>query len=325
MVKEICVTVMGCTGNGLWVGTNVGITVLYPLPRLGGLPVINGPGMVAYYGHVSSVTFIGVSSNSSSNDTNSISNNRADDDTLSNCSELSEGATPTPPTPPVRNKFKEWKERRKDSHDSNDMVSLHSHAMKWDSLMSLPLICETELEDLGDLSPVGEEAQEQLLQSGFKTETGANVASPIEKAQHLLNDSFGSMFENRRQGKPISPFGKLFNLGTRSPSGAPGAHFAEKLVKFSVRRASKDTKDSNSNTVSTISSPVDGKKLKDSGYNSFTNFDNYIRGGFVSRKQNANSARQFVITGGTGCLYWPENDKLTHNLNNACITIWELR
>lgn len=43
-------TLLACYGS-LWVGTNTGILVNFPLPRLEGVPLVNGPAMVSYHTH----------------------------------------------------------------------------------------------------------------------------------------------------------------------------------------------------------------------------------------------------------------------------------
>jgi Rho guanine nucleotide exchange factor 10 len=47
---------MACKGL-LWVGTNVGITLTVPLPRLEGLPIISGNVNISYHAHCGPVTF----------------------------------------------------------------------------------------------------------------------------------------------------------------------------------------------------------------------------------------------------------------------------
>lgn len=48
---------LACYGS-LWVGTNLGILVNFPLPRLEGVPLVNGPAMVAYHTHGGPVKFM---------------------------------------------------------------------------------------------------------------------------------------------------------------------------------------------------------------------------------------------------------------------------
>ncbi|XP_033641961.1 rho guanine nucleotide exchange factor 10-like isoform X3 [Asterias rubens] len=48
---------LACYGS-LWVGTNLGILVNFPLPRLEGVPLVNGPAMVAYHTHGGPVRFM---------------------------------------------------------------------------------------------------------------------------------------------------------------------------------------------------------------------------------------------------------------------------
>ena len=48
---------LACYGS-LWVGSNLGILVNFPLPRLEGVPLVNGPAMVAYHTHGGPVKFM---------------------------------------------------------------------------------------------------------------------------------------------------------------------------------------------------------------------------------------------------------------------------
>ncbi|XP_072036200.1 rho guanine nucleotide exchange factor 10-like protein [Amphiura filiformis] len=50
-------SLLACRGS-LWVGTNVGVLVNYPLPRLEGVPLVNGPAMVSYHTHKEAVKFL---------------------------------------------------------------------------------------------------------------------------------------------------------------------------------------------------------------------------------------------------------------------------
>ncbi|XP_039084977.1 rho guanine nucleotide exchange factor 10-like protein isoform X2 [Hyaena hyaena] len=58
--KQLCVTsLMICQGL-LWVGTDQGVIVLLPVPRLEGIPKITGKGMVSLNGHCGPVAFLAV-------------------------------------------------------------------------------------------------------------------------------------------------------------------------------------------------------------------------------------------------------------------------
>ena len=50
-------SLLACRGS-LWVGTNVGVLVNFPLPRLEGVPLVNGPAMVSYHTHTGPVKFL---------------------------------------------------------------------------------------------------------------------------------------------------------------------------------------------------------------------------------------------------------------------------
>lgn len=50
-------TFLACHGS-LWVGTNTGVIVNFPLPRLEGVPLVNGPAMVSYHAHYSPIRFL---------------------------------------------------------------------------------------------------------------------------------------------------------------------------------------------------------------------------------------------------------------------------
>ena len=50
-------SLLACRGS-LWVGTNLGVLVNFPLPRLEGVPLVNGPAMVSYHSHSGPVKFL---------------------------------------------------------------------------------------------------------------------------------------------------------------------------------------------------------------------------------------------------------------------------
>ncbi|XP_054576790.1 rho guanine nucleotide exchange factor 10-like protein isoform X1 [Eptesicus fuscus] len=58
--KHVCVTSLLICQGLLWVGTDQGIIVLLPVPRLEGIPKITGKGMVSLNGHCGPVTFLAV-------------------------------------------------------------------------------------------------------------------------------------------------------------------------------------------------------------------------------------------------------------------------
>uniref|UniRef100_G1U222 Rho guanine nucleotide exchange factor 10-like protein n=1 Tax=Oryctolagus cuniculus TaxID=9986 RepID=G1U222_RABIT len=58
--KHLCVTSLLICQGLLWVGTDQGVLVLLPVPRLEGIPKITGKGMVSLNGHCGPVTFLGV-------------------------------------------------------------------------------------------------------------------------------------------------------------------------------------------------------------------------------------------------------------------------
>lgn len=53
----ICVTALKASKGLLWVGTNVGIVLSIPLPRLEGVPIISGRANVSYHAHTGPVNF----------------------------------------------------------------------------------------------------------------------------------------------------------------------------------------------------------------------------------------------------------------------------
>lgn len=57
---------MACKGL-LWVGTNVGISLTIPLPRLEGVPIISGRVNISYHAHFGPITFLLAIQNSRSN------------------------------------------------------------------------------------------------------------------------------------------------------------------------------------------------------------------------------------------------------------------
>ena len=57
---------MACKGL-LWVGTNVGISLTIPLPRLEGVPIISGRVNISYHAHFGPITFLLAVQNNSKN------------------------------------------------------------------------------------------------------------------------------------------------------------------------------------------------------------------------------------------------------------------
>jgi hypothetical protein len=51
------VTAMAASRGLLWVGTNVGIALTVPLPRLEGVPIISGRANISYHAHFGPVNF----------------------------------------------------------------------------------------------------------------------------------------------------------------------------------------------------------------------------------------------------------------------------
>ncbi|XP_003783905.1 rho guanine nucleotide exchange factor 10-like protein isoform X2 [Otolemur garnettii] len=58
--KHLCVTSLLICHGLLWVGTDQGVIVLLPVPRLEGIPKITGKGMVSLNGHCGPVSFLAV-------------------------------------------------------------------------------------------------------------------------------------------------------------------------------------------------------------------------------------------------------------------------
>ncbi|XP_070314885.1 rho guanine nucleotide exchange factor 10-like protein isoform X3 [Odocoileus virginianus] len=58
--KQLCVTSLLICQGLLWVGTDQGVVVLLPVPRLEGIPKITGKGMVSLNGHCGPVAFLAV-------------------------------------------------------------------------------------------------------------------------------------------------------------------------------------------------------------------------------------------------------------------------
>nr|XP_044625754.1 rho guanine nucleotide exchange factor 10-like protein isoform X4 [Equus asinus] len=58
--KQLCVTSLLICQGLLWVGTDQGVIVLLPVPRLEGIPKITGKGMVSLNGHCGPVAFLAV-------------------------------------------------------------------------------------------------------------------------------------------------------------------------------------------------------------------------------------------------------------------------
>ena len=55
--RSIHVTSLMASRGLLWVGTNVGIALTVPLPRLEGVPIISGRANISYHAHYGPVTF----------------------------------------------------------------------------------------------------------------------------------------------------------------------------------------------------------------------------------------------------------------------------
>ena len=55
--RSIHVTALMASRGLLWVGTNVGIALTVPLPRLEGVPIISGRANISYHAHFGAVTF----------------------------------------------------------------------------------------------------------------------------------------------------------------------------------------------------------------------------------------------------------------------------
>ncbi|XP_035698073.1 rho guanine nucleotide exchange factor 10-like isoform X3 [Branchiostoma floridae] len=133
--KPIHVTLLEASKGCLWVGTNLGVVVSLPLPRLGGVPLITGRGMVAYHTHNGPVRFITVIKTK----THTIKS-RAKERRPSEASSASGSEPPTPPIGKKRGMAAElrdavagsMKEKRSSNvssgSDESDMVkTLYSH------------------------------------------------------------------------------------------------------------------------------------------------------------------------------------------------------
>ncbi|XP_066295939.1 rho guanine nucleotide exchange factor 10-like isoform X5 [Branchiostoma lanceolatum] len=94
--KPIHVTLLEASKGCLWVGTNLGVVVSLPLPRLGGVPLITGRGMVAYHTHNGPVRFITVIKTKTHTIKSKTKERRP--------SEASSASGSEPPTPPIGKK-----------------------------------------------------------------------------------------------------------------------------------------------------------------------------------------------------------------------------
>lgn len=56
--SSVFVTALNASKGLLWVGTNVGISLTIPLPRLEGVPIISGAVNISYHAHFGPVTFL---------------------------------------------------------------------------------------------------------------------------------------------------------------------------------------------------------------------------------------------------------------------------
>lgn len=55
---NICVTALLASRGLLWVGTNVGVALTIPLPRLEGVPIISGRANISYHAHKGPISFL---------------------------------------------------------------------------------------------------------------------------------------------------------------------------------------------------------------------------------------------------------------------------
>ncbi|XP_078695558.1 rho guanine nucleotide exchange factor 10-like isoform X19 [Branchiostoma floridae x Branchiostoma belcheri] len=94
--QPIHVTLLEASKGCLWVGTNLGVVVSLPLPRLGGVPLITGRGMVAYHAHNGPVRFITVIKTKTHTIKSKTKERRP--------SEASSASGSEPPTPPIGKK-----------------------------------------------------------------------------------------------------------------------------------------------------------------------------------------------------------------------------
>lgn len=58
MSAGVSVTALLAGRGLLWVGTNVGIALTIPLPRLEGVPIISGRVNISYHAHFGPITFL---------------------------------------------------------------------------------------------------------------------------------------------------------------------------------------------------------------------------------------------------------------------------
>ncbi|XP_071509254.1 rho guanine nucleotide exchange factor 10-like [Diadema antillarum] len=86
-------TLLACYGS-LWVGTNTGILVNFPLPRLEGVPLVNGPAMVSYHTHKGPVRMLIAMELNRTND-RVLFSSREDDEESEASRSLSDLSTPS--------------------------------------------------------------------------------------------------------------------------------------------------------------------------------------------------------------------------------------
>lgn len=51
MPEKLYVTSLMARSGLLWVGTDQGLVLTYPLPKLGGIPKVNGSACISFHGH----------------------------------------------------------------------------------------------------------------------------------------------------------------------------------------------------------------------------------------------------------------------------------
>jgi len=99
--RLIYVTSMSATKGILWVGTNVGIALTIPLPRLEGVPIISGKANISFHAHFGPVRMF-LSLQSKVHTTEQVENNADQPLVIANKSmykkQLSEGGSPSNPT-----------------------------------------------------------------------------------------------------------------------------------------------------------------------------------------------------------------------------------
>lgn len=170
-------TFLACHGS-LWVGTNTGVIVNFPLPRLEGVPLVNGPAMVSYHAHYSPIRFLTAMEIHQQHD--KVMYSSAEDDTRSEVSSVLSERIPSS----IKNKASDKVSSA--MSPMTDYFSLTPHDSE-----SKPLPGEAEAEQAAHSPSHREEEDEEEEEEVFAkiTSTTSLVISGGEGHSYLMSDN----------------------------------------------------------------------------------------------------------------------------------------